>query len=612
MGVRRGWGSGRGGPLSLNDGLNIDSIVDANFDVVVLGAGAAGETAAAELARAGRRVALIESGLVGGERSFYACVPSKSLLQSALRGESWELAVARRDELIGHLDDKDGADRLVEAGVTLVRGYGRLTAPGVLTVTTATLDGIEPTTLGFADLVLCTGSEPAVPPIEGLADVPFWTTDQALTCPDLPRRLVVLGGDPAGCELAQIYAAFGSQVTLIEQTPRLLATEAPFVGEALVETMLRTGVDLRLGTGAVWVERVEAGTRLLLSDGGMVEADRILVSAGRRPRVHGIGLETLGIGIRPLSGSGLIIDDTCRVVAIRDAGREGGDHRAHDGGSTVTGTDAEAIAYTGTRAGTGAGAGAGTCDPESPGEGSGTLGASVSRGEVTDLGADGAGADGARNDGLAADDAQVNDQGNGVGVEPATGGTAPAGDPYTREVSARDISGTDGLGDQVALPGGCRIWAAGDVTGLVSSAHAASYQARVVAANLLGRPRRADYRAIPRAIRTTPSILTVGLSPSAAAGLGIEPLVAGRDLVMAASTVIEGGDGGRVELYADPARGVLIGAAAVGPHAEEWINEITLAIRAEIPLSMLSEVVHTFPSYGETIELPLRALAEQS
>lgn len=478
------------------------------FDVVVLGGGTAGETAATELARAGRAVTLVESGLVGGERSFYACMPSKSLLHSARRGETWELAVARREEITDHLEDKAGADRLAEAGVTLTRGYGRVEGPGALAVTTSTEDRTEQIGIAFTDLVLCTGSEPAIPAIEGLARTPFWTTDQALTCPDLPRRLVVLGGDPAGCELAQVYAAFGSQVTIIEAAPRLLAAEAPFVGEALAESLHRMGIDLRLGTEAVWVERIEPGTRLLLSDGGMVDADRIMVSAGRRPRVDGLGLEALGI--EPGPGGGLIIDETCRVVPA------------------------------------------------------------ISR--PADLGGPG-----------------------------TTGGTGETG----------GLGGSAG-GDAGERAGGdARLWAAGDVTGLVASTHAAAYQARVVVANLLGGHRQADYRAIPRVVHTTPSVCAVGVSPITAGELGVEPVTAGRDLATTARSAIEGDDRGRVELYADPVRGVLVGGAAVGPQAEEWMSEITLAIRAEIPVGALCEVVHAFPSYGETIEPPLRELAER-
>ncbi|RMI33739.1 NAD(P)/FAD-dependent oxidoreductase, partial [Actinomadura harenae] len=270
---------------------------------MVLGGGTAGERVAADLALAGRFVALVENRLVGGESPYFACVPSKSLLLSARRGETWELAVARRDEVTGNLDDDRAVARMAEAGVTVLRGWGRVAGPGVLDV-----DGVPH---HFADLVVSTGSEPAVPAVEGLADVPVWTSDEALTVPDLPRRLVVLGGGPVGCEMAQVYAAFGSAVTVVEASGRLLADEAPFAGELLAGALRRMGVDLRLGAEPARVERGPGGPRLWLSDGGVVEADRILVAAGRRPRVEGLGLEALGVTVQ--GGRPLAVDETCRV-----------------------------------------------------------------------------------------------------------------------------------------------------------------------------------------------------------------------------------------------------------------------------------------------------------
>src|SRR5579872_1670479 len=175
------------------------------FDVVVLGGGTAGVHVATEVVRGGRSVALIEAGLIGGESPYLACVPSNSLLLSAGRGEAWADAVGRRDQVTGGLDDSGLAGQLTAAGVTVIRGTGRVSGPG--TVTVSGLD--DP--LSYTDLVVATGGEPVAPPIEGLSDIPAWTTAEGLCSPDLPRRLIVLGGGPAGCELAQIYAAFGSQ-----------------------------------------------------------------------------------------------------------------------------------------------------------------------------------------------------------------------------------------------------------------------------------------------------------------------------------------------------------------------------------------------------------------
>lgn len=434
---------------------------DKRYDVLVLGGGC-GKNIAADLARAGRSVALVENRLVGGECPNFACMPSKSLLHSAGRGETWEHAIARRDEVTRSLDDAPTAAEMAEAGVTVVRGRGRVARPGVIEV-----DG---TAYSHSELVIATGSEPVIPAVEGIGDVPTWTSDEALTRPDLPRRLIVLGGGPVGCELGQIYAAFGSQVTLVESAERLLSGEAPFVGDLLADTLRRMGADLRLGASATRAERTEGGLRLHLSDGAHIDADRVLIAAGRRPRVFGLGLEHLGI--QPDARTGVSIDVTCRVK-----------------------TDAASV------------------------------------------------------------------------------------------------------------------WAAGDVTGAAPYTHTANYQSRIVVSNVLGQRREADYRAVPRAVYTTPSAYAVGVSPVSASGL--ELVAAGYDLAGLPRAEVENDQRGRVELYADRARGVLVGAAAVGLYAEEWMGEITLAVRAETPLSILTDVVHAYPTYGEAVEPVLRELAER-
>ena len=473
-----------------------------DFDVVVLGGGTSGSLIAIGVSQAGRSTALVEAGLVGGEAPYLADMASKSLLQSARRGETWEHAVARRDEVAGHLDDAAAAGRLAEAGVTLIRGTGQITGPGTIVVqpnaAKSSLNGLAPAgplTLGYTDLVVCTGSEPVAPPVEGLTDVPAWTSAEALTCPDLPRRLVVLGAGPVGCELAQIYAAFGSQVTLVEAEPHLLPGEAPFTGEILGDALRRTGVDLRLGSAVVKAETTDAGLALTLADGTRIEADRVLLASGRRPRLSGLGLEELGISAAP--GEMLPLDETCRVVP------------------NVPGKAA----------------------PTAPG---------------TDV--------------------------------PATPGTKQAG----------------------------RIWAAGDVTAVAPYTHTARYQAQIVAANLLGGSRAADYRAIPRTVYTSPSVYTVGMSPSLAEATGVELITVSYDLAETARATVEDDDRGRVELYADAASGdVLVGAAAIGPDAEEWMGEVTLAIRARIPLAVLADVVHAFPTYGEAVGMPWPGLTQR-
>ncbi len=500
------------------------------FDVVVLGGGTAGVHVAAEVATGGRSVALVEAGLVGGESPYLACLPSKTLLEAAGRGEAWENAVARRDEVTSHLDDSSAAGRLTEAGVTLLRGTGQVTRPGTVAVTTYPENGGGPdgpsgpgptVEIGYTDLVLSTGSEPVAPPIEGLADIGAWTSAEAMSGPDLPRRLVVLGGGSAGCELAQIYASFGSQVTLVEAEKVLLPAEATFTGEILAEALRRTGVDVRLGSAAVKAERLdEEGLALTVADGSRIEADRVLLATGRRPRVSGLGLNALGVEVKP--GTAIPVDTTCRVVA------KGG----------VSATD-----------------------------------------QATDHAAD-----------------QATDG-------PAERATGEANGQATKANGQATKANGQASGRATGL------WAAGDVTGLGTHTHTARYQAGVVAANILGRRREADYRAIPRAVYTMPSVFAVGASPQGAAEAGITLVSAGADLQTTARALVAGEETGRVELYAHPDSKLLLGAAAVGPNAPDWMGELTVAIRAGVPLPVLADTVHAFPTYSEALEPVLRELA---
>lgn len=425
-----------------------------SFDVILLGGGSAAEVIAPRLARAGRSVAVIEQRLVGGECPYFACVPSKALLLAARDGVDWETAVSRRDEAASHRDDAEAVRRLEDDGVSVLRGRGRIAGPGRCEV-----DGRE---VGWTDLVVNTGSDPSVPPVDGLDGVPTWTSDEALAAIERPDRLAVLGGGPVGCELAQAYAAFGTRVTLVEMADRLLSGEAAFLGDRLGGVFRDRAIEVRTGVSAERAERGPDGVRLTLDDGGTVTADRVLVVTGRRPSTGDLGLDR--VGVTPDDSGALELDDQCRV-----------------------------------------------------------------RGQQ-------------------------------------------------------------------------HLWAAGDVTGVAPFTHTANYQARVIVDAMLGHPRRADYRAIPRGVYTDPAVWCVGATPD---GPGATRLtVHGFDVGDSARGWLEGAQG-RVEIYTDPERRVVVGAAAIGPHADSWAAELAVAVRAEVPLDVLADVVHAFPTYGEALEPPL-------
>ncbi|MDQ1697902.1 MAG: hypothetical protein QOJ03_3255, partial [Frankiaceae bacterium] len=272
--------------------------------VVVLGGGSAGEAVARQLAETGLPVTLVEDGLVGGECPYLACMPSKAMLHAAAKDRSWPDAVGFRDEVAEHRDDTAAAKSLVEAGVELVRARGVVLGPGVLRA--------GPREIRWRDLVVCTGSAALTPPVDGIDTVDVWTSDDALSSDELPSRLLVLGGGPIGCELAQFYARFGSNVTLIESADHLLPSEPAFVGATLQEALERDGAQVLTGAGADEV-RGDAGGLVHVTVGGReVTGDRLLAATGKKPRVSGLGLEQLGI--RPDDSSALPVDDRCRVI----------------------------------------------------------------------------------------------------------------------------------------------------------------------------------------------------------------------------------------------------------------------------------------------------------
>src|SRR5215218_3883855 len=275
------------------------------FDVVVVGGGPGGEVAAGRLGKRGLSVALVEDRLVGGECSYWACMPSKALLRpyealaearrvpGAAQAAGGRLDVQavldRRDEIVHNLDDSSQLPWLEDRGVALFRGRGRLSGERRVTVGDEELEAAKA-------VILAGGTKPAMPPIEGLDAIDgAWTNREATTAKAVPERLVIMGGGVVGVEMAQAFQTLGSQVTLIEGERRLLPREEEFACAQVTEGLAEYGVDIRTGQRATKVEQRDGTVAVTTEDGRIAEGDTLLVALGRVPQTKGLGLETVGV-----------------------------------------------------------------------------------------------------------------------------------------------------------------------------------------------------------------------------------------------------------------------------------------------------------------------------
>jgi pyruvate/2-oxoglutarate dehydrogenase complex dihydrolipoamide dehydrogenase (E3) component len=300
------------------------------YDVIVIGIGPVGYTAADRARAAGLSVAAVERELVGGECGYWACIPSKAMLRpvvavadarrvagarQAVTGTVDARAVfARRDGWVADWNDEGQAAGLKTIGAELIRGHGRL--KGHRQVAVETPDGETVLLTAGHAVVICTGSRPALPELAGLAEARPWTNRHATDSHTVPARLAIVGGGGVGVEMASAWAGLGSSVTLLAQADGLLPRMEPFAGELVGHVLAKAGVDVRIGVAVTGVRR-PGGTgpvTLTLEDGGEVEADEVLFATGRRPFTDDIGLDTVGLA----PGSWLEVDDTCMVRALED------------------------------------------------------------------------------------------------------------------------------------------------------------------------------------------------------------------------------------------------------------------------------------------------------
>jgi pyruvate/2-oxoglutarate dehydrogenase complex dihydrolipoamide dehydrogenase (E3) component len=287
-----------------------------HFDAIVIGMGPGGEVAASQLLRAGKRVAVVERELIGGECGYWACIPSKTLLRPPeAKGEvdraegvggaelDWPATRDYRDYMIRNLDDSNQVKGYEKAGATVLKGVARVTGRGRVEV-----DGQA---YSAEHIIVATGSDAFIPPVPGLDGVPVWTNREATTLTEIPRRAVMIGGSAVGVELGLFLRRFGAQVTILERSARLLSREDPRPGELTEQYLRDEGIDVRTNSTAVRARRDGEDTVVELDGGGEVRCDVVIVGTGRTPRAGDLGLESVGIQLGERGE--VLVDDHCRA-----------------------------------------------------------------------------------------------------------------------------------------------------------------------------------------------------------------------------------------------------------------------------------------------------------